>query len=167
MPRLLSLALATTLALDPASALACDPAPVFDGDPATGVSVSVGRIADVIWVPLEIDGLPVPEGAGPSLQVSPDGKVEGTTGCSRFTGTAEMDAGGDDPGPAGHDRNGLRGPRGDGARGGMAEGVGRGSVVRRVAGRAMADAGRWVGCGVSVVIGSRGEARSTETIHSP
>jgi heat shock protein HslJ len=94
MPRLLSLALATTLALHPAFALACGPAPVFDGDPATGVSVSVGRIADVIWVPLEIDGLPVPEGAGPSLQVSPDGKVEGTTGCSRFTGTAEMDAGG-------------------------------------------------------------------------
>ena len=91
--RLLPLTLAATLALHPALALACDPPPVFDGDPGTGVSVSVGRIADVIWVPLEIDGVPVPEGAGLALSVSFDGKVEGTTGCNRFTGTAEMDAG--------------------------------------------------------------------------
>lgn len=91
--RLLPLILAATLALQPALALACDPPPVFDGDPSTGVSVSVGRIADVIWVPLEIDGVPVPEGAGPALTVHFDGKVEGTTGCNRFTGTAEMDAG--------------------------------------------------------------------------
>jgi heat shock protein HslJ len=91
--RLLPLILAATLALQPALALACDPTPVFDGDPSTGVSVSVGRIADVIWVPLEIDGVPVPEGAGPALTVHFDGKVEGTTGCNRFTGTAEMDAG--------------------------------------------------------------------------
>lgn len=91
--RLLPLILAATLALQPALALACDPPPVFDGGPSTGVSVSVGRIADVIWVPLEIDGVPVPEGAGPALTVHFDGKVEGTTGCNRFTGTAEMDAG--------------------------------------------------------------------------
>ncbi|HLQ18455.1 MAG TPA: META domain-containing protein, partial [Tabrizicola sp.] len=70
-----------------------DPPPVFDGDPATGVSVSVGRIADVIWVPLEIDGVAVPEGVGLALSVSFEGKVEGTTGCNRFTGRAEMDAG--------------------------------------------------------------------------
>jgi heat shock protein HslJ len=91
--RLLPLTLAATLALHPVFALACDPAPAFDGNPETGVSVSVGRIADVIWVPLEIDGVPVPEGAGPALTVHFDGKVEGTTGCNRFTGTAEMDAG--------------------------------------------------------------------------
>lgn len=91
--RLLPLTLATTLALHPALALACGPAPVFDGDPQSGVSVSVGRITDVIWVPLEIDGVPVPEGAGLAIQIGFDGKVEGWTGCNRFTGTAEMDAG--------------------------------------------------------------------------
>ena len=91
--RLLPLTLAASLVLHPALALACGPAPAFDGKPETGFSVSVGRIADVIWVPLEIDGVPVPEGAGLSLSVSFDGKVEGTTGCNRFTGTAEMDAG--------------------------------------------------------------------------
>ncbi len=91
--RLLPLTLAATLALHPALALACGPAPVFDGDPATGVSVSVGRITDVIWVPLEIDGVPVPEGAGLMIRIGFDGKVEGRTGCNRFTGTAEMDAG--------------------------------------------------------------------------
>jgi heat shock protein HslJ len=93
MHRFLPLALAATLTLHPALALACAPPPVFDGDAQTGVSISVGRIADVIWVPLEIDGVAVPEGAGLSLQVSFDGKVEGTTGCSRFTGTADLDAG--------------------------------------------------------------------------
>jgi heat shock protein HslJ len=93
MPRLLPLALAVTMAFQPALALACGPPPVFDADPATGVSISVGRITDVIWVPLEIEGVPVPEGAGLSLEVSFEGKVKGTTGCNRFTGTAEMDAG--------------------------------------------------------------------------
>jgi heat shock protein HslJ len=91
--RPLSLALAATLTLQPALALACNPPPVFDGDPATGVSVSVGRITDVIWVPLEIDGVPVPEGAGLAIQIGFDGRVEGLTGCNRFTGTAEIDAG--------------------------------------------------------------------------
>ncbi len=91
--RLLPLTLAATLALHPALVLACGPAPVFDGDPATGVSVSVGRITDVIWVPLEIDGVPVPEGAGLMIQIGFDGKVEGRTGCNRFAGPAEMDAG--------------------------------------------------------------------------
>jgi heat shock protein HslJ len=44
-------------------------------------------------VPLLIDGQPVPEDAGLSLNVTFDGKVSGTTGCNRFTGTAGMDAG--------------------------------------------------------------------------
>jgi heat shock protein HslJ len=91
--RPLPLLLSATLAFDPAFAAACGPPPAFDNETQTGVSVSVGRIADVIWVPLEIDGVPVPEGAGLSLTVHFDGKVEGTTGCNRFTGTADLDAG--------------------------------------------------------------------------
>lgn len=60
--------------------------------PEGGVSISVGRIADLIWVPKHIDGQPVPEDAGLSLTVTFDGKVSGTTGCNRFTGTADLDA---------------------------------------------------------------------------
>jgi heat shock protein HslJ len=93
MHRPIRAALIVTLAVHPAIALACGPAPVFDGNPEKAVSISVGRIADVIWVPLEIDGQPVPEGAGLSLEVSFDGKVKGTTGCNPFTGTADLDAG--------------------------------------------------------------------------
>ncbi len=93
MPRLLPFALSGLLALHPALALACGLSPpVFDGKPETGVSVSVGRIADVIWVPLEIDGQPVPEGANLWLEIAFDGKVKGGTGCNRFTGTADLDA---------------------------------------------------------------------------
>lgn len=91
--RLLPLALATTLALHPTLAQACGPPPIFDSAPEGGISVSVGRIADVIWVPLTVNGLPVPEGAGLALEVSFDGKVKGTTGCNSFTGTADLDAG--------------------------------------------------------------------------
>jgi heat shock protein HslJ len=91
--RILPLTLAATLALNPALALACGPPPIYDGGPETGVSISVGRIADLIWVPLEIDGVPVPEGSNVWLKVDFDGKVEGGTGCSRFTGTADLDAG--------------------------------------------------------------------------
>lgn len=93
LPVSLALTLAATLALQPALALACDPPPTFDGGPEGGVSISVGRITDVIWVPLEIDGVAVPEGAKLSLQVDFDGRVQGTTGCNRFTGTADLDAG--------------------------------------------------------------------------
>jgi heat shock protein HslJ len=86
---LLTLALAC-----PAPAIACDgPAPRFDGDPATGVSVSVGRIADRMWEPLLIAGQPVARGEGMYLFVGLDGKVEGVGGCNRFSGTAELDAG--------------------------------------------------------------------------
>lgn len=94
MPRLFPFALSGLLALHPALALACGPTPpVFDGNPETGVSVSVGRIADVIWVPLLIDGQPVPDGANLWLEIAFDGKVKGGTGCNRFTGTADLDAG--------------------------------------------------------------------------
>lgn len=93
LPQNLAASLAATLALHPAVALACGPPPAFDGDPSTGVSISVGRIAEVIWVPREIDGAAVPEDAGLALEISPEGKVTGTTGCNRFTGTADLDAG--------------------------------------------------------------------------
>ena len=98
MDRLVALSLIAGLALNPALALACNQPepPRFDGgDPGLegGVSISVGRIADLIWVPLLIDGIPVPEDAGLSLKIGFDGTVTGTTGCNRFTGTAEMDAG--------------------------------------------------------------------------
>lgn len=92
MPRRLSLVLA--VAFHPSLALACGPTPpAFDGDPATGVSVSVGRISDRAWEPRLIDGSVVPEGGSQWLQVSFDGRVEGGTGCNRFTGTADLDAG--------------------------------------------------------------------------
>lgn len=47
----------------------------------------------MIWLPLEIDGESVPEGAGLMIQIGFDEKVGGWTGCNRFTGTAEKDAG--------------------------------------------------------------------------
>ncbi len=98
MSRLVALSLIADLVLNPALALACtqaEPPPFDGGDPGLegGVSISVGRLADLIWVPLLIDGTPVPEGAGLSLKIGFDGTVTGTTGCNRFTGTAEMDAG--------------------------------------------------------------------------
>jgi heat shock protein HslJ len=98
MSRSTALALIAALTPHPALAEACaqaDP-PAFDGGsggPEGGVSISVGRIADLIWVPLRIDGQLVPEDAGLSLTVTFDGKVSGTTGCNRFTGTADLDAG--------------------------------------------------------------------------
>jgi len=84
-------ALAVILSLLPLAALACtDPEPPsFD----EGSSISVGRMADVDWVVRVVDGVPVPEGAGMSLMVRFDGQVEGQTGCNRFTGTADLDAG--------------------------------------------------------------------------
>ncbi len=92
MSRLPSLGLIASLALSPAHA-ACPPKPVYDGNPERAVSISVGRIADVIWVPLFVNGEPIPEGAGLALEVSFDGNVKGTTGCNRFTGRADLDAG--------------------------------------------------------------------------
>lgn len=98
MPSRLFLAIAATL--QPSLALACSPTPpAFDGDPSTGVSISVGRIADRVWEPQLIGDQPVPGGAGLSLSVSFEGRVEGTTGCNRFSGTADLDAGWMQPGP--------------------------------------------------------------------
>ena len=94
----LTAALVTALALTPALAQPCSqPGPPrltgADGGVEGGISISVGRIADLIWVPLLIDGQPVPEDAGLSLTLAFDGKVSGTTGCNRFSGSADMDAG--------------------------------------------------------------------------
>jgi heat shock protein HslJ len=95
---LLALSLSAGLVLHPLAAWACSQPepPRFDGgDPGLegGVSISVGRIADLIWVPLVIDGEAVPEGSDLWLKVAFDGRVEGSTGCNRFTGQADMDAG--------------------------------------------------------------------------
>ncbi|MDP3194883.1 META domain-containing protein [Tabrizicola sp.] len=92
---MLRLTLATALALHPSLTLACarpEP-PRFDGGSTSGVSVSVGQMADLVWVPLVLDGLPIAAEAGLWLQVSFDGRVDGGTGCNRFTGIAELDAG--------------------------------------------------------------------------
>ena len=103
MRRLARLAVPVLIALHPSLAFACGPTPpVFAGGepgPEGGVSVSVGRIAEVIWVPLLIDGIAVPGDAGLSLTVHADGKVEGATGCNRFSGTAVLDAGAMEFGP--------------------------------------------------------------------
>jgi heat shock protein HslJ len=98
MIRLIPFALTVALALNPVLLQACTAAtpPRFDGGSGGfegAVSVSVGRIADLIWVPLVIDGVAVPEGSNVWLKVAFDGKVEGGTGCNRFTGTADLDAG--------------------------------------------------------------------------
>jgi heat shock protein HslJ len=98
MSRLISLAAIVALLLHTNVAQACYQAgaPPFDGGVGGfegGVSVSVGRITDRTWEPVTIAGQPVPEGSGLSLTVSFEGRVEGTTGCNRFTGTADLDAG--------------------------------------------------------------------------
>ena len=94
MIRILAVTLGHALILNPLAAFACQaPPPRFDGGPEGGVSISVGRIADLIWVPLVIDGVVVPEGSELWLKVGFDGKVEGGTGCNRLTGEAELDAG--------------------------------------------------------------------------
>lgn len=80
--------------LTPSVALACDgPLPRFDGSPEGGVSVSVGRITDRTWEARVLNGQPVPLDTGLSLSVSFEGAVEGGTGCNRFTGRADLDAG--------------------------------------------------------------------------
>lgn len=93
--RPLACAMIAVLAVQPAVVAACtapEP-PRFDGGPGGGVSISVGRIADRVWEPRVIDGMPVEAGEGLSLFISFDGKVEGMGGCNRFSGTADMDAG--------------------------------------------------------------------------
>lgn len=100
MPHPFRAALIAALALHPALALACSPTPpAFDGIPGTGVSISVGRITDRTWTPVLLNGQPVPQDAGLALEVSFEGQVTGATGCNRFTGTAELDAGALVPGP--------------------------------------------------------------------
>jgi heat shock protein HslJ len=97
MTRFLALTLGLGLTLNPLAAIACNTPPRFDGGASGGmeggVSFSVGRISDLVWVPLVIDGVVVPEGSELWLKVAFDGKVEGGTGCNRLTGEADLDAG--------------------------------------------------------------------------
>lgn len=94
MSRLIPATLIAALALHPALALACGPTPpAFNGDGEAAISVSVGRIAGLVWLPLLIDGQEIPADSGLSLEIAPDGKVTGMTGCNRLAGTAELDAG--------------------------------------------------------------------------
>ncbi len=99
MPRMIAATLGIALALNPLAALACtSPTPPrFDGGSGGfegRVSISVGRMAGVVWRASTIDGVPVPEAEDIWLSVAfADGKVSGGTGCNNFTGTAEMDAG--------------------------------------------------------------------------
>jgi putative lipoprotein len=99
MLRMIAASLGLALALNPALALACtSPTPPrFDGGSGGfkgSVLISVGRMAGVVWRAVTIDGIPVPKTADIWLSVAfADGKVSGGTGCNRFTGQAEMDAG--------------------------------------------------------------------------
>lgn len=95
MPRPVSLVLVAVLALHPLAALACDQPlpPGLDGDLPEGFSLSVGRLADRIWELRTIDGDPIPDTADAWLTVTPDGAVSGRSGCNRYAGTAELDAG--------------------------------------------------------------------------
>ena len=82
----LTAALMATLALTPALAQPCtQPQPPklegSDGDFEGGVSISVGRIADLIWVPLLIDGQPPkPIKAGESYQIPAGAIHDGESG---------------------------------------------------------------------------------------
>lgn len=83
----LFLALAGVL-VAPLTAHACEAdAPSLE----QGASISVGRIADLVWSVREVNGRPVAEGAW--LTVTPDGALSGNTGCNRMTGSADLDAG--------------------------------------------------------------------------
>jgi heat shock protein HslJ len=99
MTRMIAASLGIALALNPLAALACtSPTPPrFDGGSVGfegGVSISVGRMAGVVWRAVTIDGVPVPKAADLWLSVAfADGKVSGGTGCNHFTGQADLDAG--------------------------------------------------------------------------
>jgi heat shock protein HslJ len=91
---LLRLALLTLLASPPGMVSACsaplEPQPT--GGQAVEPSYSVGRIAGMTWVAVEIDGVPVPDSVEVDMAISHDGTVSGTAGCNRFSGSVELDA---------------------------------------------------------------------------
>jgi heat shock protein HslJ len=83
----LFLALAGVL-VTPLASHACEAgAPTLE----QGASISVGRMADLVWSVREVNGRPVAQGAW--LTVTPDGMLSGNAGCNRMTGTADLDAG--------------------------------------------------------------------------
>lgn len=87
--------LAICLALMPCLSLACDgpEVPRLDDAAEGGVSISVGRMADRVWEVRTLDADPIPDTADVWLTVTPDGKVSGRSGCNRYAGTADLDAG--------------------------------------------------------------------------
>jgi heat shock protein HslJ len=89
---------ALLLAALPAQGLACAlelPEPEPEPEPAqySEPSYSVGRMADLVWTVVEIGGRPIAREAGLSLEITPVGNVAGHTGCNRFSGAADLDAG--------------------------------------------------------------------------
>jgi heat shock protein HslJ len=92
MTRVAPLAATVAMMLNPLAALACDPS----GPPSLeqGASVSVGRIADLIWSATVVAGRQVSAlEEDVWLQVEPDGTLAGRAGCNRFSGRADLDAG--------------------------------------------------------------------------
>jgi heat shock protein HslJ len=78
------------LAGQPLAAAPCETATIPEDE---GASVSVGRMADLVWELRTIDADPIPDTADVWLTVTPDGAVSGRAGCNRYAGTAELDAG--------------------------------------------------------------------------
>ena len=75
---------------NPLAALACDSIPP---SAMTGGSLSVGRIADLVWTLRELRGAPLAEGVEAWVTVGADGRISGSTGCNHLAGTATLDAG--------------------------------------------------------------------------
>ena len=78
------------LASQPLAAAPCETAAIPEDE---GASVSVGRMADLVWELKSIDADPIPDTADVWLTITPDGAVSGRAGCNRYAGTADLDAG--------------------------------------------------------------------------
>lgn len=78
------------LCAHPLAAAPCETAAIPQDE---GASISVGRMADVVWELKTIAADPIPKTADVWLTVTPDGAVSGRSGCNRYAGTAELDAG--------------------------------------------------------------------------
>lgn len=74
----------------PLTAAPCETAAIPE---AEGASISVGRMADLVWELKTIAADPIPDTADVWLTVTPDGAVSGRAGCNRYAGTADLDAG--------------------------------------------------------------------------
>jgi heat shock protein HslJ len=90
MRQTLSTLAVMALCAQPLAAAPCETAGIPDDDSA---SVSVGRMADLVWALKTIASDPIPDTADVWLTISPDGEVSGRSGCNRYGGTADLDAG--------------------------------------------------------------------------